>query len=305
MPDRSDFPCWSVEVLLKGSGAVVGTSYPIRWMRKDDEANEVVEYAFRKPREIPSSLPVPIASLEQDVRLTVTASESRVPEVVQEALAQIVSCLSFLSARSIEWSIGPITRVGLGSETDASSQKLLVPKKGGVLASPHYVSNESLVRALEALGDLQSKKAQRIMRAMRWLRRSRLESDDIDTFVDLAIALESLTSELHRLPSVAEALKDEAEPSSSAVLKTFALSLPQITEEVWKRVGRSRHKLFHGGFPDDDQTRAGLSGAIPSLRLAVIEGIRAALGLPPDSLPQNPLDQLGIGGISVTFTPTE
>jgi hypothetical protein len=77
-------------------------------------------------------------------------------------------------------------------------------------------------------------------------------------------------------------------PSTSERLRSFALTVPQITELRWKQVGGLRHTLFHGGITETFKSSELVLRTSPIARLVLIAALRVALNLPQDSTPELP-----------------
>jgi hypothetical protein len=84
--------------------------------------------------------------------------------------------------------------------------------------------------------------SERLLRSMHWLRRSFLATDPFLEFSALAFGLEARAA---LLPGA-----KGGRPSTSERLRSFAITVPRITELRWKQVGGLRHTLFYGGITD-------------------------------------------------------
>lgn len=156
----------------------------------------------------------------------------------------------------------------------------------------------------EQVGDADTDRSRRIARALRWLRRAYLADDEVEEFATLAMGYEALTSLLPRPPVEGEGgKKGEASPSSAQILTHWARSKCGIAEEDWRRVGRLRNGLFHGGLSENTDTRSELALAVPFIRLALGLALKHVLNLSEDIPPHLKLSPFIITDVQITAPP--
>lgn len=302
--DGRSLPLWTASVTLSGSVALSASKYPITWTRRDSDSGEDVQYCFEEPRSTNPPATPDFPLLEQQVRLNVWVAENRVHIVVTEALAEMAAVMAFAGGRTLAVSLPALRTESSEVVGNAPYKNIFLVGGRQTFRQPTLIPADILQRVFAALGDVDQERGRRVLRAMRWLARSRSAEDEIETFASLAIAYEALSS-LLPVPSQAAAKSKKKRPKSPVAsrLQYFAVTIAKIDSERWKIVGRLRHELFHGGIAENLATKKEMSGAIPALRRVVIMAIRFVLGLPSDIPQDNPIDELGIILGPISFTP--
>ncbi len=147
---------------------------------------------------------------------------------------------------------------------------------------------------------------EKVARAMRWLRKSLLESDNLDRFSALWTGLESLNAQaivLHdlksdrtRLLKCPECGHSFADMPPATGMQYLVESTPGIPNDTWSRAKKLRNSLLHGG--EVDAARRAAPTLSPGLHKALIWGMLDVLEVPeaersrllsaPLKLPESP-----------------
>lgn len=130
---------------------------------------------------------------------------------------------------------------------------------------------------------LDTNKRNRVMRALRWQRRAMLANEPVVSFSHFAFALEA----------IAPCLEGVRGDDQSKRLRSFATTNAGITENMWKRVGRLRHALFHGGIDETSDTIQDADWCADVASHALVVALKQILGLSASALPQVPQLQHG------------
>jgi hypothetical protein len=241
---------WEGSAEVTGYGAAVHNRYPIPGRGEDDTTGDCVEFWISKPAEIPGPLGSPM--YKQTIELRVTAEASRVQELAMETVLNEASVISFATDRMVRVSLGFLRRIPSQGAEPEERTMLFVRRFKGPRAL-ETIDAEHLKHIAEQIGDVESDRGRRIVRALRWLRRAYLADDEVEEFASLAMGYEALSSLLPRPPVKDEGRKGGKEKKrtpkveTSEVLRHWAVNGCGIAEEEWKIVGRLRHELFHGG----------------------------------------------------------
>lgn len=171
---------------------MVQERYPVQYTGRDTDSGEQVRFTFQRPRRNPRTAgPAEIPGLIQEFDLVVTADEDDAVELAELTLDGLVACLSFATRRPVDWSISPITE----RETNSGRQpKSLFPvRHAETLRAPVGLTTVDPNRVLSGIGDIRGKRGRKIIRAIRWLYRSRGTQDRVEMFSFLAMAYAALT----------------------------------------------------------------------------------------------------------------
>jgi hypothetical protein len=239
---------WFGNAELIGGTAVFADKYPISGRRVNDEVGEIVEYDFHEPIEIPG--PFGRKLLSQKISIRVIAEENHVEELAIDTLRCIADTLSFFSGRAPEISIDSFTTSLPEAKEGARTILKLQPIKHP--AKLIRISSNDMASLWNSIGDLESERGRRIVRAMRWYGRSVSAVDEFEEFSCLAFGYEALKGIINPFAcktkeNLTKKRKINREKSElSEPLRAFAIYRAGIKEEDWKRVGKLRHRLFHG-----------------------------------------------------------
>jgi hypothetical protein len=113
------------------------------------------------------------------------------------------------------------------------------------------------------------------MRALRWLRRSYITDDIFLMFISLAFGLEALAPGV----SVAEVDHELAGrvSSNSDRLRHFAVDQCGVSPIAWRKVGKLRNQLFHGGLNESETVRETVAFATGWSEYVLVMGIKQML----------------------------
>ncbi len=294
---------WQGSTELTGYGAIVYETYPLRGGRVDDITGEHAEFEISEPTEVPG----PLGSImyKQNIKLKVTADPSRVQEFAMETALATADAIAFVTDRRVRVSLDLLEKVpSQGSQAEGRTMLFVRRFKG-----PQELRSSDwrlLAYISEQIGDSDSDRGRRITRALRWLRRADLADDEVEEFAILAMGYEALTSLLPRPPAEDEEKKEgerKTSPSSAEILTHWAVNECNIAEDDWRRVGRLRNGLFHGGLTENTETRSELTLATPSIRLALGLALKHALNLPSSAPPHLELPAFIITDMQITAPP--
>ena len=123
---------------------------------------------------------------------------------------------------------------------------------------------------------------QAVGRALRWLRRSYTTDDFILTFTALAFGLEALAI---RVATPKAGFERASVPTQSERLRHLAVVTCGVPVDAWRYVGGIRHKLFHGGFDESDETIEKVAFAASWAEYVLICGVKTLLGISSDAPP--------------------
>jgi hypothetical protein len=245
---------------------------------------------------------------KQDIKLHVTADPSRVQEVAMETVLEVADTISFVTDRRIEVSLNLLNKSSSQSGQPETPSMLFVRRfKGPQDLAP--MGANFLVHITEQIGDVESDRGRRIVRALRWLRRGYLANDEVEEFATLAMGFEALSSLLPRPPAKGSSTKKgkgkkpPSKPGTSEVLRHWAVKKCSLTQQDWKQVGSLRHELFHGGITENAAARSRLAVAVPNLKLALGLAIKHVLNLPEAGPPHLGSQPFVITGLQITAPP--
>lgn len=282
---------WFGEASLAGAAAIHAARYPIRggWINEDN--GEAVEFELLEPTSKDAGLGG--TTSEQKVILCVTASERRAEEIAREALSVLVDLMAFTSNRRVDVKLGTLTTARPG-EPVHDSHRTIISLEQVRCDNAIGINFDWLCTFLPKLPDLDGERERRIIRAMRWFRRSLRASDEVEEFAALAFALEAVAA---MLPAAPVEKKGKQSSGTSDKLRNFAVKVAKAPESEWKRVGHLRHTLFHGGITEEPGTMEELSFAIPTLRFVVNVAVKHCFGLsavdePKLDMPTRPFGRL-------------
>lgn len=280
---------------------------------------------FHEPQQRPRNEPIPFPEVIQELDLVVTAEQERVVEMVEDTLNTLCAFLSFGTRRPVEWTVGRLTEAE--AEEGHEPRSFLPVTSFGYSRPPLGFRTKNLNELLEGIRGHSSKQGRKLIRALRWLHRSRTTADYVEKYSFLAMSYSSLTSLLPTPPSHAESTsQDRARgwarrvyevlsgyrhresskaPGESAVLRHFATEVVGVPSGKWRKTWKLRHKLFHGALLESRESDERLSAAIPVVRRVVIEALRDLLDLPEGIPADDPLDEIGIVSLPVEFRPDE
>jgi hypothetical protein len=239
---------------------------------------QVMTFTLAPPE--PLRTPIGDRLFRQRVDICCRAEPADLKELTEPTLNALADLLAFHTLRPVAVKQGPFTTAPPGV-AEGSHRSISFGTLGrGIHEAPVTIPPD-IPATMARLLDLQnSAQSERILRSMRWLRRSFLAIDPFLEFSALAFGLEAIVA---LLPGATG-----GHTSISERLRSFALMVPQITELRWKRVGRLRHTLFHGGITETSKSSEMVQEASPIARLVLIAALRAALRFPPDGTPQLP-----------------
>jgi len=217
--------------------------------------------------------------VRQRLTSTCVAPSHQLRRVMEQLLESIVDFASFHTLRAVRLHVEPFAAapppppgspyraISLGQITKAFDHNtMLLPLQTAIItaSSPRFSEPH----------------AERLSRALRWLRRSLLATDPLLTFASLAFGLEAAAPCLSLSPGGSTSVSDR--------LRTFAVSLPTVTPEMWKRVGSLRHTLFHGGLAESAEVVEQIMWAAMVAEHVLVAGLRTALALAPGTPPDVP-----------------
>jgi hypothetical protein len=222
----------------------------------------------------------------QRVDICCCAEPADLKELTEPPLNALADLLAFHTLRPVAVQQGPFTTAPPGV-IDGSHRSISFGRVKRFHGAPVTIPPDIPATTARLLDSQNSDESERILRSMRWLRRSFLATDPFLEFSALAFGLEAIAA---LLPG---AMGDHA--GTSQRLRSFALTVPQITELRWKQVGRLRHTLFHGGITETSKSSEMVLRASPIAGLVLIAALRTTLGLPLEGTPELPCLSDGYG----------
>jgi hypothetical protein len=292
---------WHTVIWLKGTACYTAEKWPVPVCCKSDEEGSV-DMLINEP--VPGDIILGRETVKQRLDLTVTAAESVVQNLVFKAVSTLADTLSFATSRRVEFALASLTTAPPG--VNQGDFKTIVTFNPVVLTdAPLGLDVVYLQPMMRQLGDLTSDRSRRILRSMRWLRRSYTTPDAVLGFSALMFSLEALVSLLPAPPSPSldkKQKKKNQKPGTTDKLKHFAVVYAQASENTWKFVGKLRHELVHGDIQEDLEENDHLLQAIPLLRRVVVMALKHALSIPVDRLPAVPPNLSGVGIPRVVFS---
>jgi hypothetical protein len=273
-----DEPVWYSSAWLVGSAALDVVGYP--------------EDRFPVPMPLPPGTSFSLKAAElfigasderllrQRIDISCKAKAARLEQITEPILNTLADLLAFHTLRRVAVRRGPFTTAPPGAtEGPYRSVAFGVPDPG--VHGRAVTIPTDILRRTATMPELQNiGRNERVVRSMRWLRRSFLATDVYLEFAALAFGLEAIVSCLPRIKGGPQGTSDR--------LRTFALTVPGITESRWTRVGRLRHALFHGGITESSESSERVHVTTPIARLALIAALKSVLQLPQDALPELP-----------------
>jgi hypothetical protein len=121
------------------------------------------------------------------------------------------------------------------------------------------------------------------MRSLRWQRRALLAIEPVVTFAHYVFALEA----------IARCLEGGTGDDQSKRLRSFATWHAGVPENMWKRVGRLRHSLFHGGIDETSDTIQDAAWCSEVAGYGLVVALKHVLALDALAIPEVPQLQYG------------
>jgi hypothetical protein len=302
---------WVGRAVIIGGAAMTADQYPISLGIESDDGLRV-DCQLHEPAEVPGNFGRNI--LRQEMDLELLADEERAHATAFEMLRMVADAVGFVAGQRVEIKLPAISTKPTGeARTPVKTIPTMMPTK-----MPDRlvgVPMKSIGHIWQAIDDPTAERGRRIVRAMRWLRRSVGALDEVEEFTVLAFALEAAADLLPRPDDKWLAEKREGQgdgsrkPDRGEVLRHFATAICGVDEEKWRKVGSPRHELFHGGLTENADTVTLLAEAIPILRTTVIRAIKQTLGLAESDPPAAASLALSLRGLvlsmdaPLTFTP--
>jgi hypothetical protein len=269
---------WYSSAWLIGEAALAFKEHSLALFPIPAVSPQVMAFTLAPPE--PLRTPMGDRLFRQRVDICCRAEPVNLKELTEPPLNALADLLTFHTLRPVAIQQGPFTTAPPGV-TEGSHRSIGFGTLGrGTYEAPVTIPPDIPATTAQLLDSQNPTQSERLLRSMRWLRRSFLATDPFLEFSALAFGLESMAS---LLPS-ATGRPD----STSERLRSFALTVPQITELRWKRVGGLRHTLFHGGITETSKSSEMVLRTSPIARLVLIAALRATLRLPPDGTPELP-----------------
>jgi len=269
---------WYSSAWLIGEAALAFKEHSLALFPIPTGLPQVMAFSLAPPE--PLRTPIGGRLFRQRVDICCRAEPADLKELTEPPLNALADLLAFHTLRPVAVQQGPFTTAPPGV-TDGSHRSIGFGTPGrGTHEAPVTIPPDIPATTARLLDSQNPAQSERLLRSMRWLRRSFLATDPFLEFSALAFALEAIAA---LLPGATG-----GRASTSERLRSFALTVPQITELRWKRVGGLRHTLFHGGITETSKSSEMVLRASPIARLVLIAALRAALSLPPDGTPELP-----------------
>jgi hypothetical protein len=269
---------WFSSAWLIGEAALAFKEHSLVLFPIQAVSPQVMAFTLAPPEPLRTSMSDRL--FRQRVDICCRAEPANLKELTEPTLNALADLLAFHTLRPVAIQQGPFTTAPPGI-TDGSHRSIGFGTPGrGTHEAPVTIPPDIPATTAQLLNSQNPAQSERLLRSMRWLRRSFLATDPFLEFSALAFGLEAIAA---LLPSTTG---DRA--SISERLRNFALTVPQITELRWKRVGGLRHTLFHGGITETSKSSEMVLRASPIVCLVLIAALRAALSLPPDGPPELP-----------------
>lgn len=269
---------WYSSAWLIGEAALAFKEHSLALFQVPTGLPQVMAFTLAPPE--PLRTPIGDRLFRQRIDICCRAEPAKLKELTEPPLNALADLLAFHTLRPVAIQQGPFTTASPGI-TDGSHRSISFGTPGRrTHEAPVTIPPDIPATTAQLLDSLNPAQSERLFRSMRWLRRSFLAADPFLEFSALAFGLEAIAA---LLPS---AMGSRA--STSERLRSFALTVPQITELRWKLVGGLRHTLFHGGITETSKSIEMVLRASPIVRLVLIAALREALSLPPDGPPELP-----------------
>jgi len=241
---------------------------------------------FRNQRDPKSNTPLPLLIVDAEC-IANTAAEAVVPtRDLVELVAGIVSVTS--SAATGVAKPDRVVEVTTGVESRTLLQYLPWP---GQARPMRKLDTKNFAVVWEHLLQKPGDDWGAVARAIRWLRKSLLETDDLDRFASLWTGLEALNAmavakhklkdnptRLLRCPNCEYSFVDV--PPLSGV-QYVVEATPGIPGDTWAKAKKQRNRLLHGG--GIEKARRGAPKLSPHLHKALVWGILDMLEVPEAS----------------------
>lgn len=300
---------WEGTAELTGYGAAKSESYPARWAKEHASTGERVEFEMTEPAMVPG--PLDSTMYMQEIKIRVTTSDSmRARDLAMKTVLKQTDAISFATDRRVQVSLSLLSKVTSQSDDPDARTVLYMRRWKGPQEPLAFIYVDILAHMEEQIGSYDNDRGLRILRALSWLRRASLADDEVEEFSILAMGMEALVSFLPRPPAKSGNKKKKGKgnkpvekPGTSEILRHWALKECGITQENWKRVGRLRHSLFHGGITENTETRAELATASLHLRFALGLALKHVLNLPSDAAPHLSLPPFAVTDLHITAPP--
>jgi hypothetical protein len=291
--------------VLIGGAALTDEAYPISAGWQSDEgwgATFLIHAATEERGNFGHTV------LRQEVELELTASEERVQSVAWETLRSLADSLAFAAGQRVEIKLPSISngRPGFGEPATRTIITMTVTRMPDRLVR---VPIGFLGVLWDRIEDPTGERGRKIVRAMRWLRRSIGALDEVEEFTVLAFGLEAVADLLpvpdqEWLNALRQSQRVSAEdaPDHSEILRHFAVRVCGLTTDAWRKVGGPRHRLFHGGLTEDADTAGLLGEAIPILRAVLIKAIKHTIQLRENEPPHDRSSPIIPGNVQFSFS---
>ncbi len=206
------------------------------------------------------------------VALVFNSRDSDACDIAAECIGQVADRLALLAGTSVE--------VQLGSVTTAPP--------GALTGSYRRVSRGRLTRSEPPMVNMPAADLERLLshfshfstdegttRALRWLRHSYITDDIFLMFISRAFGLEALAPRV----SVAEVDHELAGKVSSNAdrLRRFAVDQCGVPPIAWRKVGKLRNQLFHGGLNENETAKENVAFAAGWSEYVLVMGIKQVL----------------------------
>lgn len=217
--------------------------------------------------------------VRQEIDIKCQEEPRRLPRTVEPHLNQIADMLSFRTLKPVRVHTGPFTTAPPGTST-GKHETISFGKVTMRYGPPELTPYEMLASTTAFRPSCNPESYEMRERGLRWLRRSLLTDDPFMAFSALAFGLEAAIN----------CVSDATDGGSvSARMRTFALTVPQVNESNWRRTGKLRNALFHGGITETIDSTQHVRSAIPLARLVLVAALRRALDVPMNDPPQLPV----------------
>jgi hypothetical protein len=204
--------------------------------------------------------------------------------VAEQALEQIADLLSFTALSPVRMYLEPFSASPPPAPGHAYSAVAFEELRERPLAlRTPLVAPSALVSALQRPAMSEPHARKMILHALRWQRRAMLAVEPVVRFAHYAFALEA----------IAPCMPATKGNDQSARLRSFATGTAGLSEGVWRRVGRLRHALFHGGIDETSDTVQDAAWCSQVASYALVIALRKVLALDTGAPPEVPVLCLG------------
>jgi len=269
---------WYSSAWLIGEAALAFKEHSLALFPIPAVSPQVIALTLAPPE--PLKTPMGDRLFRQRVDMCCRAEPVDLKALTEPPLNALADLLAFHTLRPVAVQQGPFTTAPPGV-TEGSHRSIGFGTLGyGTHETPVIIPSDIPATTAQLLESQNPTQSERLLCAMRWLRRSFLATDPFLEFSALAFGLEAIGSLFPSVPGGPD--------TSMRRVGGFALTVPQITKLRWTRFTGLRNKLFHGGISETSQSSEIVVRASPIARLVLIAALRTTLCLPPDGTPELP-----------------